>query len=47
MAVPWRKNDDDAKMDEERPKGDDGRGLQGDAGDGGTCSGAEESVRNT
>ena len=48
-AVSWRKNEDDVKMDgaSKRRSRDDGQGLQGEAGDGGTCSSAEESIQNT
>ena len=44
VVVPWRENEDDAKMDEIRH---DGQGLQGKAVDGRTCSSTEESVRST
>ena len=50
VALPWRKNEDDAKMDGEcrkRRSRDDGQGLQGEGGDEGTCFGARESVHNT
>ena len=50
VAVPWRKNEDDAKMDGEgleKRSRDDGQGFHGEAGDGGRCSGAEESAHNT
>ena len=48
-GVPWRKNEDDAKLDGERLKGEVvmmGQRLQRKAGDGRSFSNAEDSVHN-
>ena len=50
VAVPWSKNEADAKMDVERPEGEVvmmDKDYKKKTEDGRTCSGTIESVRNT
>ena len=47
MAAPWRKNEDDAKMDGDRLVVMKDKDCKETAGDRRTCSRTEESVHNT